>query len=292
MPGEIERTIRNLREVAPTIYLDVPKGWEEIVVHLRRDAELRRVFFSRVQLFFYAGDGQVLGYLGLDATGPARWHPEPGAPNPVPSLDRIANPHLRRVIGFLLAGTRTYFETFLADLRNAQTAIEPEFAGRPVPMGQPLVLVRASLSLELRGPPALHQGWNEFLANMRRRRPDSDNFTRVRFPIRLGEQDQLNDGLAVYWVEDEAGAYVDNAYVVPNYDIDTDNPDDKKCDFLYQAIDDPPLNVTMLIDPRAMVHAATGILPTKAIRIPPHHYEAAMRLRSQSPRCGPSKWCS
>jgi hypothetical protein len=229
------------------------------------------------ELFFYAGDGQVLGYLGLDATGPARWHPEPGAPHPVLSLDRIANPHLRRVIGFLLAGTRTYFETFLADLRNAQTAIEPEFAGRPVPMGQPLVLVRASLSLELRGPPALHQGWNEFLANMRRRRPDSDNFTRVRFPIRLGEQDQLNDGLAVYWVEDEAGAYVDNAYVVPNYDIDTDNPDDKKCDFLYQAIDDPPLNVTMLIDPRAMVHAATGILPTKAIRIPPHHYEAAMR---------------
>ncbi len=55
IPGEIERTIQNLREIPTTMYLDVPKGWEEIVPYLRREPELRQVFFSQVKLFFYAG---------------------------------------------------------------------------------------------------------------------------------------------------------------------------------------------------------------------------------------------
>jgi hypothetical protein len=155
--------------------------------------------------------------------------------------------------------------------------IEPEYSGDPLPMGQPLALVRATLSLEIQGPPALHQGWKEFRANMTSYHPDSDNFTKVRFPIRLGEQDQLNDGLTVYWLEDDSGAYQDDAYIIPNYDPDPPNQRDKKCDFLYQSIDDPPLTVSMLIDPRGVVHAATGILPIKAIRIPPHQYASALK---------------
>jgi hypothetical protein len=229
------------------------------------------------ELFFYTGEGRVLGYLGVDAVGPVRWHPEPGARTPIVSLEQIGNEHLRRAVAFFLGGSRKYFEDFLIDLDHAQRKIEPESSGRPLPMGQPLALVRASLSLELQGPPAQHQGWNEFRANLGRRAPDTDNFTRVRFPIRLGEQDQMNDGLAVYWLEDEAGGYVDNAYMIPNYNDIADNPADRTCDFLYQAIDDPPLTVMMLMDPRATVHAATGILPIKAIHIPSHHYDTAMR---------------
>lgn len=50
-------TIRNLREIAPTVYFNVPKGFEELVRHLRRDADLARTFFARVSLMFYAGAG-------------------------------------------------------------------------------------------------------------------------------------------------------------------------------------------------------------------------------------------
>lgn len=45
------QTLRNLKEVSPTAYLTVPKGWEELVSVLEQDAELRECFFKRVSLF-------------------------------------------------------------------------------------------------------------------------------------------------------------------------------------------------------------------------------------------------
>jgi feruloyl-CoA synthase len=56
-PGEIEKTVRNLREIAPTVYFNVPRGFEELVPYLRRDPELRAKFFSRVGMLCYAGAG-------------------------------------------------------------------------------------------------------------------------------------------------------------------------------------------------------------------------------------------
>lgn len=50
-------TARNLREIATTAYFNVPKGYEMLVERLREDAELRRVFFSKVQVLFYAAAG-------------------------------------------------------------------------------------------------------------------------------------------------------------------------------------------------------------------------------------------
>jgi feruloyl-CoA synthase len=57
MPGAIEETVRNLREIAPTWYFTVPKGYEALLPHLRADAELRRTFFSRVKVLWFAGAG-------------------------------------------------------------------------------------------------------------------------------------------------------------------------------------------------------------------------------------------
>jgi len=56
-PALIGETLRNLREVAPTAYFNVPKGWEDIAHAMRGDRELRETFFSRVKLLFYAGAG-------------------------------------------------------------------------------------------------------------------------------------------------------------------------------------------------------------------------------------------
>ena len=50
-------TLRNLKEVSPTAYLTVPKGWEELVTALENDAELRDRFFARMSLFFFAAAG-------------------------------------------------------------------------------------------------------------------------------------------------------------------------------------------------------------------------------------------
>ncbi len=56
-PLGIAETVRNLREIAPTIYFNVPKGYEELVHYLDREPALRQVFFSRVKLLFYSSAG-------------------------------------------------------------------------------------------------------------------------------------------------------------------------------------------------------------------------------------------
>jgi feruloyl-CoA synthase len=56
-PQGIAQTLANLREIAPTVYFNVPKGYEEIAAALERDDALRRTFFSRVKLMFFAGAG-------------------------------------------------------------------------------------------------------------------------------------------------------------------------------------------------------------------------------------------
>jgi feruloyl-CoA synthase len=48
------RTLANLKDIAPTIYFNVPRGFELLIGALQTDAALRCRFFSRLQLIFYA----------------------------------------------------------------------------------------------------------------------------------------------------------------------------------------------------------------------------------------------
>ncbi|WOP14128.1 feruloyl-CoA synthase [Ottowia sp. SB7-C50] len=54
-PALMHETLRNLRDIAPTLYFNVPTGFEAIANAMKQDAELRRNFLSRVKMFFYAG---------------------------------------------------------------------------------------------------------------------------------------------------------------------------------------------------------------------------------------------
>ena len=54
-PALIGETLRNLREIAPTVYFNVPTGFEAIANAMQTDDVLRKTLLSRVQMFFYAG---------------------------------------------------------------------------------------------------------------------------------------------------------------------------------------------------------------------------------------------
>ncbi|MFY9687710.1 MAG: feruloyl-CoA synthase, partial [Pseudolabrys sp.] len=74
-PPGVPKTVRNLREIAPTIYFNVPKGYEALIAHFRSDEPLRRNFFSRLKVLFYAGAGlnqttwDELTRLAVETTG-------------------------------------------------------------------------------------------------------------------------------------------------------------------------------------------------------------------------------
>ncbi|OQW54576.1 MAG: feruloyl-CoA synthase [Proteobacteria bacterium SG_bin9] len=54
-PVGIAGTVRNLREIAPTVYFNVPKGYESLLPFLRDDKVLRKTFFSRLHAMFFSG---------------------------------------------------------------------------------------------------------------------------------------------------------------------------------------------------------------------------------------------
>lgn len=74
-PSAIGATVRTLREVSPTWYFNVPKGYAALLPHLRSDADLRASFFRRLHLMWYAGAGMArhvweeLDELSVKTTG-------------------------------------------------------------------------------------------------------------------------------------------------------------------------------------------------------------------------------
>lgn len=240
-------------------------------------------------LMVYDDKGDGLGVIEMVYSKEKRiagWAPFPGDDTPV-SVDQIANPYLRRVVNDYILGegakSETFLSSFIAALDSAMENIEPEsFAQHQelaVLMGRPVALVRASVSLELQGQPAIDQGWDAFRQDMARNTRETRGFTRVEFPIRLGEYRQLNDGLVGYWVETGEGSEA-NTFFSPqadSYEEDSikthaDNPMT-----IYQSAESPPQVLSMLIDPRAEIHATSGILPAKAISVPADQYKPALQ---------------
>ncbi|WP_336886615.1 feruloyl-CoA synthase [Loktanella sp. M215] len=74
-PGGIKATIRNLSEVSPTWYFNVPVGYEALVAAMQTDTALRDTFFADLKLMMYAGAGmashtwRALEELAVAATG-------------------------------------------------------------------------------------------------------------------------------------------------------------------------------------------------------------------------------
>ncbi|HEV8692110.1 MAG TPA: feruloyl-CoA synthase [Ideonella sp.] len=56
-PKGIAETLRNLREISPTVYFNVPKGFEEIAAAMDGDTALRDNLFKRCKAFMFAGAG-------------------------------------------------------------------------------------------------------------------------------------------------------------------------------------------------------------------------------------------
>ncbi len=75
VPGAIEATVRNLRELSPNWYFNVPKGYDALVPYLRADKDLRANFFRDLKLFWYAGAGMsqhtwdALDEMAIETTG-------------------------------------------------------------------------------------------------------------------------------------------------------------------------------------------------------------------------------
>lgn len=55
VPGRIEATIANLKEISPTLYLNVPRGFDLLLPLLEADDEARDGLFRNLKILFFAG---------------------------------------------------------------------------------------------------------------------------------------------------------------------------------------------------------------------------------------------
>jgi feruloyl-CoA synthase len=55
MPGLVEKTAANLKEISPTLYFNVPRGFDVLIPLLEKDDALRENFFKDLKIIFYAG---------------------------------------------------------------------------------------------------------------------------------------------------------------------------------------------------------------------------------------------
>jgi feruloyl-CoA synthase len=131
-------TLRNLRDIAPTVHFDVPKGFEMLAAALRAEPALRERFFSRLRMLFYAGAGI--------------------APHVWDSLQELS----REATGgdVFITTSLGSTETAPAALAACWQADGPGFVGIPMP-GVEVKLVPSGekLELRLRGPNIMPAYW-------------------------------------------------------------------------------------------------------------------------------------
>jgi hypothetical protein len=230
-------------------------------------------------LMIHADDGQALGAV----TATRGWQPAPGRV-PVVGPDDIADATLRALVTHLL---ESKVEELIDRIETNLDASEPEYSshhhGTVFLLGRPLAVARASVRLELRGLPAVRQDWDAFQHRVEGR-PDpaaaQDRFTRVKFRIHIGAHQQLNDGLVAVWRDDGRG----------------DDPRRRVTDMMYGpdreaevllSLEDTATSLILLLDPRGVVHASSGILPAKTIAIPHDQYAHAVRRLESTFQTGP-----
>ena len=141
MPGLIDKTLAHLRQVQPTVYFNVPKGYDMMLPALEADAELACSFFSRLRMVFYAGAGMPLPtWRRLEAVA-AAVREEPvwfttswGSTETSPAIT-FANWHLDRpgVVGNPMPGAEVKFipNAGKLEMRIRGPNIFPGYRGNP-----------------------------------------------------------------------------------------------------------------------------------------------------------------
>jgi hypothetical protein len=248
-------------------------------------------------LMVYESDGSPLGEV-IATPDRARWMPAPERP---PALTNghgngngdgrdavdIPNRHVRAVVTDLVgrADSRDALLALLDLIDRTTWTLNPgggwPDAELPVLIGRPLVVARAALRQELRGAPAIRQGWDDSGKDL------TDGFPGVAFPVQLGSTELLDDGLVGFYLDDDTthlntvrGLLDDDLTIAGStyigHDRPTIRPDGERTALL-----------TMLLDPHAGVHVITGTGPVQSVALPPDAVEDALARLAVTFRTGP-----
>lgn len=174
VPGKFEETIKNLKEISPTMYLNVPKGWEDLTVRLEQDEELRNHFFKRIKILFFAGA----------ALSDSSWN----------RLDELAIKHCGESIRIMSGLGMT--ETSPSCLFTTGPKVMAGFIGYPAPGCEvKLVPVEDKLEFRVRGPHVMKGYWRLSEQDASRQFFDDEGYFCTGDAVRLVCEDDPSQGM-------------------------------------------------------------------------------------------------
>ncbi|WPV64829.1 hypothetical protein [Chitinophaga sp. LS1] len=257
-------------------------------------------------LFFYDIDGSAIGTFGVEH-GQNVYRTRAGnIANAGTSEQQLAvdigqrgtptvNPHVANFMWFLFNQSGAFLEDMMTAIQDSETFVSPSNYAQDnslaVLIGRPLAITRAILGLETMGNLLpLNQADNnaqspfpQDVNNQRYSYPtrmphSSANLGNVLFPVRLGDLANLDDGLVAYVLETtNSNPYTQQPLYMPAAKAFWKNGVTLPTDTTIQVtLNQQPIAITMLVDPRAAVHATTGVLAVSELVIPPDQYSDIM----------------
>ncbi len=209
-------------------------------------------------------------------------------------LDILANARI---------GQNNSLTAFTTPLQQAMDYIAPELTENVqlTTTSKPLAILEATIDLQLAGDGEINKSWPALNYDLSHAGRSDREFRQVKFPIKLGEFNNLDDGLVAYWtlsadpLPDQAWSserlsekacfpqsdvsdsqYIDAADFDPQQVNYIDQNESQGIANLTQSINDEPIKLLMLIDPEARVHATTGILPGQDLTLDANLYNNAL----------------
>ncbi|MCY9694352.1 hypothetical protein [Paenibacillus alginolyticus] len=216
------------------------------------------------------------------------WEAAPFGKYPTLSSFSTDIPHLYEFLNTLAAQGPDVFADTLHAIDATLWTIDPLGSradqNLSVLIGRPLALVRCRIQFELDGPPLQDPSW-QFTFNQA-----ASDFTKYLFPIRMGNLQMKLDGLLGYFSENNYNQF--NIVNIPNTGDVTPNsylvPIGQNDNYIHLPFDgQTDAFLTMLMDPRADVHAYTDILPTIKITLPSRFVGPALANMEVTFRIGP-----
>jgi feruloyl-CoA synthase len=170
-PSGIGQTLLNLHEISPTVYFNVPKGYESLLPYLREDAGLRAKFFHRLHAMFFSGAG----------LSPYVWN----------SLDELAVQETGVRVPMLTGLGATETAPFFMSVTPQSS--RSGHVGLPV-IGNDAKLVPNNGKLEVRakGPNVTPGYWRE--PELTKKAFDEEGFYKLGDALRPADPDDLNAG--------------------------------------------------------------------------------------------------
>jgi hypothetical protein len=240
-------------------------------------------------LSVYGADGTAYAELNpaTDATGHAfvNWSPAFGGPYPTLPALVAAEPDFGGFLTGLASAGTDALSAFIEALDETLWTVDPLGARSDtflsVLLGRPLAVVAASMALELQSDAYRDPSWPFTFS------APQPLFVGYRFPIRLGDLGFRQDGLLGYSVDGDYSHF--NAVHVPtpnDYLRGVQPGNYVELQFAATGAG-PARRLTMLIDPRAGVHAACGILPTTVATLDPAWVDGSLKAMNAAFRTGP-----